>query len=285
MSITPLVDVIIPTYKRDYLTFRSVESVLSQSFTKLQLFVIEDGSDTYYQYLQRHALHDRRLHYVKLLVNHGVSYTRNLGAHIGASKYITFLDSDDIWHIDKLNKQIQYLESNDDIYWAHCNEIWFKNNKKIQQKAMHCKQGGQFIERLLTRCLISPSSVIFRREFWEQKVRGFLDSFHVAEDYEMWLRLNFNFPIGYLDEPLVIKFSGAWEQLSQTLEIDRQRVLALHRFKRLYSGHPSFHIIYPSWKKNILEKISILQKGSLKHNQLIRYRQYKQWERVIQRNN
>ncbi len=130
----------------------------------------------------------------------------------------------------------------------------------------------------MERCLISPSSVIFRRSFWEQEKIYFLNHFRVAEDYELWLRLNFKNPIGFIDKSLVTKRSGEWSQLSQTIEIDRYRVLALHRFYQQYSKDKSFKQIETIWRQEILKKIKILQQGALKYNLKFKQQQYQNWE-------
>ena len=272
------VDVIIPTYNRIQLTYEAIESVLQQTYNNLNIIVVEDGSRKFRLIAQKISVNDNRVRYVTLFKNRGVSYSRNLGVSLGNGEFIAFLDSDDLWHREKITEQVNFLNENQNIHWVHCDETWNNKGKLIKQKKEHRKEAGIFTARSLKRCLISPSSVVFRRSFWEQKKAWFLNHFRVAEDYELWLRLNFENPIGFISKPLVIKRAGEWPQLSQTIEIDRYRVLALHRFYRMYSKKSSFYTIKDHWRTEVFHKIKILKKGAMKYNSKFRYKQYQNWE-------
>lgn len=269
-----MVDVVITTYKRPKLTLEAIDSVLKQSYDNLRIFVIEDGSDELASTLPS----DKRIIYQRLEKNQGPSYGRNLGASLGDAEYVAFLDSDDLWQPSKLEKQIAHLERNDENY-IHTNEKWFRHGQEVKQRSRHRKQGGKFIERSFELCLISPSSVLFRRQFW-QSHGGFLPHFRVAEDYELWLRLNFEFEIAYLDEPLTIKRAGDWPQLSSNYLLDHYRVLALHRFYRLFKNHSGFAPVGPAFVKSLLKKVDILIKGAKKYHHVEKLNQYQRWQMV-----
>jgi len=328
------VDVIIPTYKRSKLTLEALASVLDQSYKNVNVYILEDGlhssnnndselakpslrydlnhistgsthrsgqaASVHYslenrnqkiiQLTKKHS----NIHYISLNQNYGPSFCRNLGASLGSSKYIAFLDSDDLWELSKLKKQIDYLENNSQYDYIHTNEEWRRaitleekiiteksEYKIVKQKKAHRKQSGSFIERLMDRCLISPSSILFKRSFWEAQNVYFHEKFRVAEDYELWLRLNLFHPIAYLEEPLTIKRAGAWEQLSSTIEMDRQRVLALHRFYRLYKNTPEFQKIKNKWDVIITKKIDFLIKGAHKYNKKSREKEYLIWKKLF----
>ena len=272
------VDVVIPTYRRGRLAYEAVLSVLEQTHSELNLYVIEDGSPDFLPFAKKLASEDPRFHYVSLRTNQGVSYARNSGACLGNGEFISFLDSDDLWSKVKLQEQLAFLEKNPSIYWVHCDETWLRNGVEVRQKNRHRKQGGSFVVKLLERCLISPSAVLFRRNFWEGQAVGFLKHLRVAEDYEMWLRLNLVFEIGFVNKALVKKRAGGWEQLSQRKEIDRERVLALRRFYLLHKNQPKFKAVLPFWEASITKKIKILQKGALKHGHHEKFKEYQSWE-------
>jgi len=277
---------VIPVYNRDTLFWNCLQSVLAQTFDSLNIFVIEDGSRLAIRYLdpffKNHVKNSRKdglrkkITYVCLETNHGVSYCRNLGASLGRGKYIAFLDSDDRWAPDKISRQVDFLEKNRQYQWIHTNEVWQKDGQVIKQKKEHTKQGGIFLERQFERCLISPSAVMFERTFFENQ-GWFLPHFRVAEDYELWLRLNVQNPIAYLEEPLTIKQAGDWEQLSRTPEIDKWRVLALHRLYRTHKKDPEFARFLVPLKKELLKKIQILVKGAEKYHHPVKQKQYLLW--------
>lgn len=279
MQTFPLVDIIIPVFNRDGLLRESIETVINQSYKNTFLYVIEDGSNLTAKLVSSFTRY-KNIAFIQLNTNQGVSYCRNLGASLGKGKYIAFLDSDDLWEKPKIEKQVEFLESHSEINWVHTNETWVKNGIIIPQKKEHKKQGGKFLERLFERCLISPSSVFFRRSFFESE-GWFLPHFRVAEDYELWLRLNLKHPVGFLEEPLTVKRAGEWEQLSRTTEIDKWRVLAMHRLYRLYRNDPDFLEHFQEWKFHILKKTNILIQGAKKYNHVEKLIRYQNWLNVF----
>lgn len=280
------VDVVIPVYQREKLALEAVESVISQSYHPVHLYIIEDGSESLAPYAEKWMASSKEtqktdqesvtIHYHRLEQNKGPSFARNFGASLGSSPYLAFLDSDDLWAFDKIKKQINFLEAHPRYQWIHTGELWLRNGEKAKQKRIHRKEGGRFLTRLFERCLISPSAVMFRRDFFE-KSKGFHEAFRIGEDYEFWLRLNIDYPVAYLDEELTIKRAGAWQQLSSTPEMDRARVLALHRFLRLNQKNPRLNPYLGELKKEIIKKTEILYKGALKYNRPERARQYQSW--------
>ncbi|MES0488908.1 MAG: glycosyltransferase family 2 protein [Leptospirales bacterium] len=273
------VDVVIPTYERYDLTYEAVKSVLDQTYKHLQIYIIEDGSNVCCE-LKKEFQQDERIHYFALGRNRGTSYARNFGAKKGKNPLLAFLDSDDLWLPDKLEKQIQYFKDNPEYKWLHTNEAWFRNGAPVKQKSMHRKQGGKFLEKLFQRCIISASSVLFRREFFETS-GYFLPHLRIGEDYELWLRLNYLEPVGFLEENLTIKRAGEWDQLSAITEIDRYRVLALHRFYKKHENEKGFLPFKESCRNEIIHKIEILLKGANKHNNTSRIKQYQDWLRLF----
>lgn len=275
-----MVDVIIPTYNRNQLTQEAIASVLAQSFSDFQIFVADDSSSPPFYLTQE--TNDSRVKIIRLPKNSGPAAARNFAARQGSSPYIAFLDSDDLWHRDKLKMQLQFLQNNKSFQWIHTNELWYKDDVLLKQKTRHKKQGGFFLERLFKLCLISPSAVLMSRLLFEQS-GGFAEQFFVAEDYEYWLRLNFKNEIAYLTEPLTIKRAGKWKQLSSQIEIDRFRVLALHKFYRENKNDTNFYQFFESWKKEILYKTEILMKGAEKYHKEQRAIRYRQWLQVFQK--
>ena len=281
----PLVDVVIPVYNRDHLLLECIHSVINQTYEHLSVYVIEDGSDLAAKYFssnnnQTFSKNKKSISYIRLNTNHGVSYCRNLGASLGKGHYIAFLDSDDQWDTCKIYRQLEYLKNNPEYKWIHTNEIWQRDGEVITQKKEHKKEGGQFINRLFKRCLISPSSVMFNRSFFES-CGGFLHHFPIAEDYELWLRLNLKNPIAFVDEPLTIKRAGNWNQLSRTPEIDKWRVLALHRLYRMYKSDPDFICYFETWKTELIKKTQILIKGAEKYGHFQKLQRYQNWLKVF----
>jgi len=224
-----LVSVIIPTYQRANLLNRALTSVFSQSYQQIEVLVIDDGStDDTSKVVKRFS---ERINYY-YIPHSGVSRARNVGIKHAHGKWIAFLDSDDYWLPDKLRKQMHYLSCHPEYLICHCDEIWIKNGRRINQGKKHKKYPGWFFYPSLWLCLISPSSVVIHLSVLKE-VGLFDESFDVVEDYELWLRITQRFPVGYLDEKLVVKTGGHSDQLSSTIDgIEGYRIKALEKLIR-----------------------------------------------------
>lgn len=115
----PLVSVVIPVFNSEKFIAETVESVLKQTYQHWELILVDDGSSDgsktiALQYAKRfpekiiYAEHEGN-------VNKGVSATRNLGISKAKGRYVSFLDSDDLWTTDKLEEQVAFLEKNEEI--------------------------------------------------------------------------------------------------------------------------------------------------------------------------
>ncbi|MFG1485247.1 glycosyltransferase family A protein [Halobacteriovorax sp. RZ-1] len=219
-----LVSVIIPTYNRAMFLARAIDSVLRQSFQDFELIVIDDGStDNSKQTVESYS--DSRIKYF-FQENRGVSAARNLGVKKSSGKYIAFLDSDDEWKEDKLEKQLSLLDSSKHRL-CHTGELWLRDGEVVKQKKAHQKVGGDMFIRSLKNCVISPSSVLLERTLFEE-MNGFNESFIVCEDYDLWLKITSLYEIAFLEEAFVIKHAGHDDQLSfKFFAMDYWRVKAM----------------------------------------------------------
>lgn len=220
------VSVIIPAYNRAYCLGRTIDSVLSQSYRDFELIVVDDGSeDNTFQLIDSYG---GAIKYIKI-PHSGVSRARNAGIENSCGEWLAFLDSDDYWLPQKLEKQIRYLSANPQYLICHTDEIWVKNGIRINQGKKHRKYPGWFFSPSLHLCLISPSSVIIHRKVLED-VGCFDESLPFAEDYELWLRITSSYQTGYINEKLIVKTGGHPDQLSGMIDgIEKYRLIALEK--------------------------------------------------------
>jgi glycosyltransferase involved in cell wall biosynthesis len=222
----PLVSVIIPTHDRRDLVREAVASVLAQrAVAAPQVIVVDDGST------------DRTVAALEAAFGgaiecmaqpaRGVSAARNAGARRAAGEWLAFLDSDDLWHPDKLARQLAYHARAAGLRASQTGEIWIRNGVRVNPCRHHQKPDGDIFTASLARCVVSPSAVMLRRDLFES-LGGFDEGLAVCEDYDLWLRLGVREPLGLLDEPLVIKRGGHADQLSRRhWGMDRFRVASL----------------------------------------------------------
>lgn len=226
----PLVSVVVPVYERPAFIVHCLESVMSQTFHDYEVIVVDDGSkDNTAHVIQKKFPQVKYLHQE----NRGVSTARNLAVKNSRGRFIALLDSDDLWKKNKLEEQIAFMLKHPDCLISHTDEVWLRNGKHFNQKAKHKKSGSNLFERSLQLCLISPSAVIMKREFFD--IVGFFDeTLPLCEDYDLWLRTTCRFEAGYINKKLTVKRGGHPDQLSSNMGLDKYRILSLA--KLLESG-------------------------------------------------
>ncbi len=133
MITEPLVSIIMPVYKTDKYIKEAINSVLNQTYNNWELIIVNDNSpdnseNTILSY------QDSRIIYFKHPQNMGALQTRNTATSLAKGKYIAFLDSDDIWKVDKLQKQISFMEQNSYNFSCTSYELINDNSCKLNIK-------------------------------------------------------------------------------------------------------------------------------------------------------
>ena len=271
----PQVTVILPTWNRAKWLKKSVESVLSQTFQDFELIVVDDAStDSTEEILESYS---GKIRSIFLPENLGVSAARNYAIVQSDSKWIAFLDSDDFWHTEKLEKQIKQTKIFPEYRIHFTDEIWIRNGIRVNPKNKHRKREGWIFKPSLTLCLMAPSTVMLRRELLERHGM-FDDSLPVCEDYDLWLRLTAYHPVALLNEKLMTRHGGHADQLSRKLwGIDRFRVQSLQKIliqENLRPGDRTAAV------RILREKCKILIKGFRNRGNMKEIRVY---QKVIQK--
>ncbi|MFZ2088782.1 MAG: glycosyltransferase family 2 protein [Desulfobaccales bacterium] len=218
------VSVIIPTYNRAAWVTDALGSVLAQTWRDFELIVVDDGSTD----ATREALAAVKGEFkvLRRKKRRGVSAARNLGARAATGEWLAFLDSDDLWLPAKLARQVEYLKGRPDLLICQTEEIWIRNGVRVNPPPTHKKLGGHIFLASLSRCLVSPSAVMLHRRLFAE-MGGFDETLPAAEDYDLWLRVAWRYPVGLAPEPLVMKRGGHADQLSRQWGLDRFRIRAL----------------------------------------------------------
>ncbi len=255
----PLISVIIPTYNRAYCLKRAIDSVLTQTFQNYELMIVDDGSTDETQKVLK-AYQDERLRIFTLAKNRGVSASRNVGIAKAKGQWVAFLDSDDEWLPQKLQRQYDDLQHFPHAGVYLTDEIWMRNAKRVNPHAKHQKHEGWIFERSLHLCLIAPSTALIPKYVF-QHVGLFDESLPVCEDYDLWLRITARYPVRLLNEKLMRRYGGHTDQLSHRWGHDCHRVRSL--CKILHSVPLSLenrrHLV-----QNLCQRCLILHNGFLK---------------------
>ncbi|MDP6440904.1 MAG: glycosyltransferase family 2 protein [Pelagibacteraceae bacterium] len=128
----PFVDVILPNYNKAEFLEDAINSVINQTYKNWHLYIIDDYSSDNSIKIINKFLNLENVNIVKLEKNMGPSFCRNYGMRLSKSKYISFLDSDDSWSEDKLEKQIFFMEKND-FGFTYTDYIPFFENKGMKK--------------------------------------------------------------------------------------------------------------------------------------------------------
>ena len=257
------ISVVIPTLNRINTLQRALDSVINQTYKPAEIIVVDNGSSD-------GTLKFLREQYPKITIltenKIGVSSARNKGIKKSINQWIALLDSDDAWHPRKLEIQTSMLDSALKEYnLIHTDEIWFRNNKQINQMKKHKKQGGYIFERCLSLCCISPSSVLFKKNILD-KVGLFDESLPVCEDYDMWLKICSSEEVLFAQDKLTYKYGGHKDQLSKSYwGMDRFRIKSIENIIK------NFDLTYKQKKqakKELIKKLKIIINGAFKRNNL-----------------
>lgn len=123
-----MVSVIIPVYNSSKYLKECIDSVLNQTYKNIEVIIIDDNStDNSVDIINSYK--DKRIKLIKFKENSGVSACRNKGIELAKGDYITFIDSDDYWNLNKLKKQVRFIEKNDYTF-IYSNYAFLKNGKK-----------------------------------------------------------------------------------------------------------------------------------------------------------
>jgi glycosyltransferase involved in cell wall biosynthesis len=204
----PLVSAIIPTYNRSNIVCEAVESVLQQTYTNIEVIVVDDGSTDDTQ--ARLRPYGNRIRVVAQ-ENVGPAAARNHGIAVSQGELIAFLDSDDIWLPTKIARQVSLLgQVSKSVPCCLCNVTMQWTGRELRSfeiASLHpVLEQGVWVnvdEMLATRFVLFNQAVVIRREVLE-RIGGFNEKLWLLEDHELSLRLSLEGPWAFIREPLVI---------------------------------------------------------------------------------
>lgn len=211
------ISVILPTYNREEMLPRSIDSILEQTFQDFELIVVDDAStDDTTAVIDQYD--DPRIQFVSHEENRGGGAARNTGIDRAEGEYIAFLDSDDEWKPSKLQRQIERLESSSEAWIAaYCDyrvrmqglTEHFKNALKhvigSVTKSTQGTEGGEELipEVLMMRLSAGAGSTLLVNAQAVDEIDGFDESFERHQDLEFLIRLLHAGKLAYVDEDLV----------------------------------------------------------------------------------
>lgn len=213
MDSKALVSVIIPTYNRKHTLKRCIDSVLHQTYRNFEIIIVDDCStDGTMEFVEAEygAVTEINIIYVRNDNNLGAGGSRNVGVSYASGEYIAFHDSDDEWHPDKLEKQMDYFaRCNQDIGAVY--SLFYTNGAASDiyppKRVGIIYKSGYVFYTLLLNSLVGMITLVVRKSVL-MEVGGFNEQLHSLEDYELTIRIARKYGIMLVDEPLAVAYES-----------------------------------------------------------------------------
>lgn len=245
-----LISVIIPTYKQTGNLHTTIKSVLSQTYQNIEIIVVDDNNPETKERKQTEELmheyvNNPKVLYVKHEKNKNGSAARNTGFRESKGEYIAFLDDDDYWEHNKLEKQLCYLVEHSEFDAVYC-YTFVRGGAKNPN---HACEGNIAIEYLTNHVSLQTSCVLFTRKAVET-INGFDESFNRHQDYEFLLRFFFaGFEIGCVPEYLSHKTSAGANNTPKGEKLNQLKEKFFATFDKQFN---ELDKIQPGVKKKII---------------------------------
>lgn len=195
MSDQPIVTIVIPAYKAEKYISQALESIKKQIYSEWELLVVEDAFQDKTELIVREFAQefpDKRIEYIRHETNKGLAATRNTAMRVARGKYITFLDHDDIWCPQFLEKAVLELEKEGvDLAFSTVQTFYedeFGTMQKIKEYGPSAEQLKLFPESLFIKNYIVPSATVINSNIINE-VGYFDENIRACEDYDYWLKI------------------------------------------------------------------------------------------------
>ncbi len=221
MNNNPFFSIVIPVYNKEKYIQKTLDSVLTQTFEDFEIILVDDGSkDKSYKIIKN--IKDSRIHLIRQ-ENGGPSKARNLGIKESKGQFIVFLDADDIWFPNKLEKQYKLHSENPELMWS-CSAFKSVYIKEIEKTAKSSKEiincyheNGVLpdaIEAIIDGLSVWTSTVVIKKDVFFNDRFFFNEDYATSEDKEVWYKLACIFPkIGYIKDATALYNIGTENSL------------------------------------------------------------------------
>ncbi len=254
-ELSELVSIIIPAYNAAQTLERAVQSVLSQDYGPMEIIVVDDGStdgtvDVVRGYGEKVRLIQQE--------NRGAGAARNRGVAKARGEYIAFLDADDEYLPGRLRKGIEPMLADDCVAITHCQCILCYPDEHRVVDGVRFKQMALFLSELLVDPLYATTPGVTMRRSVFEKSGGFDESFLTREDHDLWMRVHENYPVKFINEPLVVahKQEGSVSRSRSTQgkvdDLERLVMGALERKPEYYAPERELILAHLHWHMGML---------------------------------
>lgn len=216
---TPLVSVVMPIYNREKYVAEAVSSIINQTFTDFEFIIIDDGStDSTFKILR--SFNDKRIKLIRKDKNSGNYSARNEGMQLAIGKYICVMDSDDIALSNRIQKQYEFMESNQKIGLCGSFVRVIDSDEIITAPEDH----EEIKVWSLSNIMFRHPTVFIRTEFLKKYKLKYNESYRYAGDYDFLVRAAHLFPVTNIQEVL-LEYRKHPEQISSANKSGQVKVV------------------------------------------------------------
>ena len=196
------ISVITPTYNSAKYILEAIDSVLAQTHAPAEIIVVDDGSKDNTRTILDSYIKSGKIKYF-YQNNSGPGAARNMAISRASGELIAFLDADDIWEPDKLERQAKFFtDSQIGIVYSDMKFIGSKFKFKYFSEIEPEFHRGHIFEELIQANFIATSTTVIRKSFFDS-VRGFKENISIGEDYDLWLRMGMTCKADFVPRALV----------------------------------------------------------------------------------
>jgi glycosyltransferase involved in cell wall biosynthesis len=251
---TPLISVVIPVFNSAHSINAALESVFAQTFRAFEVIVVDDGSEDHAELTEALADWADRIQYIRQ-ANGGPARARNTGIARAKGDLVAFLDADDEWLPEKLAKQVEYFERHPETGLLHTGVVGVASAGAAISGAPRQAFCDLFHTAFFVNTLtvMVPSRVLTEIGSFDER-----PEIHI-EDWDLWLRIAAQYPVGYISEPLAVHRPGGFMSrqiertyAAQALVIDNNKALC-YRACAAYRRAPNRcyrrrrHVLHRDW--------------------------------------
>ncbi len=239
----PLVSIITPSYNSLRFIEDSVRSVLNQTYTNFELIIVDDCSkDNSWSLIQELVKQDNRIQTYQLQQNSGAAMARNFGIQKANGKYLAFLDSDDLWDEKKLEKQVNFMESNN-YNFSFTNYRMIEENGNILNKIVECPQIIDYKE-LLKNTTIGCLTVMLNIEKLGKVNMPNLQ----PEDTALWLKVLRNNEKAYCIQETLASYRVVGNSASSNkLKVAKKMWIVYRKSEKIGKLKSSWYFVNYAW--------------------------------------
>jgi len=233
-NVQPLVSVVIPTYNYGQYVCDAIDSALGQSYPHIEVIVVDDGSTDDTQ--EKVKKYGDKIRYI-YKNNAGLSVARNTGIQEAKGGYIAFLDSDDIWNKDKIEKQMAVMKKNGfGLVGCSVRQIDEEGRSLGEVAYKNYDDQDEFFRKLLEKNVVSGGSGALVRKECFSSLGMFDETLKSAEDWDMWLRIAPKYKITVVEEPLVSVRVGQ-NNMSSIKNVDKMLQAELQVLEKQFNSN------------------------------------------------